>query len=67
VLAATVNVALSQDQSTRGYSHLDVQASAGVVQVTTRAATPAVEAVARSVPGVRDVRVTEIPVVPLPL
>jgi len=64
-LAARVRVALMADERTRDYRHPGVEAKAGVVDVTTMAPSAVVEAVTRAVPDVVDVRITEIPLLPL--
>jgi cytidylate kinase len=67
-VAGRVRVALMMDEHTRGYAHLDVEARHGMVHVTTRAPAVAVEPVTRSVSGVREVQVSEVPPLPpLPL
>ena len=49
------------DDRTRAFTHHEITAHHGMVHVTSRAASAAVKAVAREVPGVRAVEVVEIP------
>ncbi|HEY7540706.1 MAG TPA: cytidylate kinase-like family protein [Methylomirabilota bacterium] len=64
-VASRVRVALMVDERTRRFKHFDAEATNGSIRVTTRAPAAAVEAVARAVDGVRQVEVTELPVIPM--
>jgi cytidylate kinase len=61
---SNVRVALMMDEQTRAYKHYEIEADKGVIRVTSGAPAVVAEAVARTVAGVKEVQVAEVPIIP---